>query len=665
VHAPIPANEEARLAALWKLDILDTPPDERFERITRVAQRVFGVPIALIGLMDADRQWFKSCRGLDSTETPRDLTFCAYALDGDGPLLVPDATRDPRFAANPSVTGPPHIRSYAGHPLRSPDGHTYGTFCVIDTAPRTFAPDELATLADLAAWCESELNNDELNRAHAARRESEERLRRVITNAPIVLFAADRDGTITLSEGRGLAALGTEPGASLGASIFDRYRDTPAVLDAFRRALDGEEFSQTTVVREVTFETHFAPLHDGAGQVAGAIGVATDVSGRARAEAELRRALAALEGQFRAAERARGETRAVIDAASEGIALVAPDRRFLLANRRFADLFGLTGEAIVGHRFEEFAPLVERVFADPATFQRLVAGTADDTAREFTALVAQRWPQERELQLFSTPVRDEQGGFLGRLYVLRDITREREVERMKSDLISRVSHELRTPLTSIKGFVDLLLDGDAGEVGGEQREFLEIVRNNADRLVALINDLLDMSRIESGRVALKRAAVDLAALVGGVATAHRMAIEGKGQALAIDMPPDLPAVDADADRLRQILDNLLSNAHKYTPRGGAIGITASREGAMVRIAVRDSGIGLALDEQERVFDTFFRARNRATRESIGTGLGLALVRSLVALHGGEICLDSAPGKGSTFSFALPAATPGAPEEGNR
>ncbi|MFN8514532.1 MAG: PAS domain-containing protein [Thermomicrobiales bacterium] len=464
MQPPIPANEAARLAALRALGILDTPPDERFERITRVARRILGVPITLIGLIDDERQWFKSCQGLDSSETPRGLTFCAYALNGDGPLLVPDATRDPRFADNPMVVGPPHIRSYAGYPLRSPDGYIYGTLCVIDTTPRTYSADDIANLADLAAWCESELNNEELNRAHAALRESEERLRTVITSAPIVLFSIDRDGIITLSEGRGLEALGAEPGASVGTSIYSHERRTPETIAAFQRALAGESFSQALTSGGRTFETYYAPLHDETGRVTGVIGVGTDVTDRAQAEEDLRETLTALERQFHAADQARSETSAIIDAASEGMALVAPDRRFLLVNRCFAELFGLAAEEIVGHRFEKFAPLVEQVFDDPPAFQRLVGGTASDTAREFTAQVTQCWPRERDLQLYSTPIRDEQAGFLGRLYVLRDITREREVDRMKSEFVARVSHELRSSFTSLKGVIDLLLDDDTGNM---------------------------------------------------------------------------------------------------------------------------------------------------------------------------------------------------------
>src|SRR5262249_17140588 len=153
--------------------------------------------------------------------------------------------------------------------------------------------------------------------------------------------------------------------------------------------------------------------------------------------------------------------------------------------------------------------------------------------------------------------------FLGRLYVLRDVTHQREVDRMKTEFVSMVSHELRTPLTSIKGYVDLLLEGEVGDISEEQQDFLTIVKNNADRLVALINDLLDISRIEAGRVELRRTALDLTHVVSGVATMLGPQFEAKRQRLVLKLPSVLPAAWADHDRVTQIVTNLLSNAYKY------------------------------------------------------------------------------------------------------
>ncbi len=156
IAPPLPADEDARRATLRVLQILDTEPDERFDRITRMAKRIFQVPIALVSLVDADRQWFKSAQGLDIRETPRDLSFCGHAILSDDILLIPDALRDPRFADNPLVTGPPSVRFYAGCPVRSPSGHRLGTLCVLDRQPRGFDADDQATLRDLAYLVEQQ-----------------------------------------------------------------------------------------------------------------------------------------------------------------------------------------------------------------------------------------------------------------------------------------------------------------------------------------------------------------------------------------------------------------------------------------------------------------------------------------------------------------------------
>lgn len=158
IEPALPPDETARLAALHELRILDTPAEERFDRITRIARDLFGTPITLVSLVDADRQWFKSRVGLDASATPRTVSFCGHAILSDRVFVVEDAAADPRFADNPLVTGPPHIRFYAGAPLRSTLGHRLGTLCLIDSAPRRFAEDDARRLADLAAWAESELN---------------------------------------------------------------------------------------------------------------------------------------------------------------------------------------------------------------------------------------------------------------------------------------------------------------------------------------------------------------------------------------------------------------------------------------------------------------------------------------------------------------------------
>ncbi|MBI3063968.1 MAG: HAMP domain-containing protein [Deltaproteobacteria bacterium] len=227
-----------------------------------------------------------------------------------------------------------------------------------------------------------------------------------------------------------------------------------------------------------------------------------------------------------------------------------------------------------------------------------------------------------------------------------------EANRLKTEFVSMVSHELRIPLTSIQGYAELLLEDE--QIAEAQRESLTIVKNNSDRLLGLINDLLDLSRIEAGRVDLHRRSLDLARLILEVAGSLRPLIDAKRQRLRLDLGDALPAVWADADRVTQILTNLISNAHKYTPVEGSIVVAARRDDGFVRVDVSDSGIGLSPEERAQLFTKYFRAHDRSPEAGGGTGLGLVITRSLIELHGGRITVSSAPGQGSTFSFSLPA-----------
>jgi signal transduction histidine kinase len=227
-----------------------------------------------------------------------------------------------------------------------------------------------------------------------------------------------------------------------------------------------------------------------------------------------------------------------------------------------------------------------------------------------------------------------------------------EANRLKTEFVSMVSHELRTPLTSIQGYADLLLEDE--RIAGEERESLTLVRKNADRLLALINDLLDLSRMEAGKLDLHRKDLDLTSLIPEVAGSLRPLLEAKRQRLRLDLAEALPAVWADQDRVTQILTNLISNAHKYTLVEGSITVAARRDDGFVRVDVSDTGLGLSAEDQAQLFTKFFRAHDRSPQAGRGTGLGLVITRLLVELHGGRITVSSAPGQGSTFSFSLPA-----------
>ncbi|HEV7216860.1 MAG TPA: histidine kinase dimerization/phospho-acceptor domain-containing protein, partial [Chloroflexota bacterium] len=260
---------------------------------------------------------------------------------------------------------------------------------------------------------------------------------------------------------------------------------------------------------------------------------------------------AALAVQYAAAERASSELRAVLDASSDGMLLISPERRALMVNRQFEVLFGLTSQRVIGRTFAEVSDEIAHCFVDPvtvATFFFTLAVT--DSPQSFDMRL--RYPEEREVALYTTAVRTPDGSILGRLHVFRDVTREREVDRMKSEFVSLVSHELRTPLTSIKGYVDLLVAGDVGPLEPEQAEFLRIVQQNADREVALITDLLDLSRMESGKLTLECRPLPLLPLLEQVQNVFRLQLAEKRQQLRLELPETLPAVWGDERRLAQV-----------------------------------------------------------------------------------------------------------------
>jgi PAS domain S-box-containing protein len=248
--------------------------------------------------------------------------------------------------------------------------------------------------------------------------------------------------------------------------------------------------------------------------------------------------------------------------------------------------------------------------------------------------------------------------FLGTVSIFRDITHEVEVDRLKSEFVATVSHELRTPMTSIRGYVDVLLMGAAGALTEGQIHFLDIVKNNTERLNVLVNDLLDVSRIEAGRVSLSLQPIDLNELADEVVadTVRRSQEENKPMNISVVADSQLPRVMADPERLRQIIDNLVDNAYNYTPAEGEIRIVLHASNGSVQVDVKDSGIGIPLEQQDRVFERFYRGEDPMVLATPGTGLGLPIVKQLVEMHRGKIWMSSkgVPGEGSTFSFTLPA-----------
>jgi signal transduction histidine kinase len=230
-----------------------------------------------------------------------------------------------------------------------------------------------------------------------------------------------------------------------------------------------------------------------------------------------------------------------------------------------------------------------------------------------------------------------------------------ELETMKDEFVLTASHELRSPLTSVQGFAELLML-ERDKLSPAQADTVEIILDNTRHLVRLLNDLLDLARSDAGRLTIKPKPTDVGSLVEDAARTMRSQTEGKSQRLDIAVEPDLPRIDVDRDRIRQVLVNLLTNAHEYCPQGAAISLKAERRDAEVQLVVDDDGPGMAADQLEHIFERFTRGDAGLTQHVGGTGLGLAISKSLVELHGGRIEASSTLGDGSTFRVRLPEAT---------
>jgi PAS domain S-box-containing protein len=347
------------------------------------------------------------------------------------------------------------------------------------------------------------------------------------------------------------------------------------------------------------------------------------------------------------------KSQAILEGVADGVMVADAHGEVIMFNAAAERILGLPREQALGRSTNEMLGLYG---GQAQEWMETVAEWTEtpDTYDGHEFLAAQLEIVDRVVSVHLAPVLTG-AEFLGTVSVFRDVTAEVEAERAKTEFVSTVSHELRTPMTSIKGFADLLLMGAVGALTGDQQRFLTIIKSNTDRLTMLVNDLLDISRIESGRLALAPKVVRVEDLIGQVVTTMEARMEEKQLALHTDVPRILPEVFADPDRVIQILTNLVANAHHYTEPGGEIWISARAHGDQLHIAVRDTGVGISEEDQEKLFTRFFRSDNPVVQDAPGTGLGLSIVKSLVGMHGGRVWLESELGEGSTFTFTLPTS----------
>jgi PAS domain S-box-containing protein len=348
------------------------------------------------------------------------------------------------------------------------------------------------------------------------------------------------------------------------------------------------------------------------------------------------------------------KNQSILTSIADGVVVNNAKGKTIMVNPAAERILKMTSEQLIGQDFQAFFSVFAAKGRDEAiaAMEALLNTSAAEVYQVFrTTLEIENCVIHAHL----SPVQTQRDDFLGVVTVLRDITKEAEADRAKSEFVSNVSHELRTPMTAIKGYTDLLHAGAVGLVNDDQARFLSIIRNNADRLTALINDLLDISRVETGRVRFEPRPLQIGDVIADVVNELAVPAEAKRQTLIYEVVAGLPDVMGDRDRLNQVATNLVGNAIHYTPDGGKIEVRAYPVEGAVRVDVKDTGIGIAPDDMGRIFERFYRADDPVVQEATGTGLGLSIVKMFVEMHGGRVWVESDPGKGSTFTFILPMA----------
>jgi PAS domain S-box-containing protein len=529
--AGIPPHEHERLQSLYALNILDTPVEPRFDRITELAAGYFDVPIAIVNMIDADRQWAKSCFGDERGEVERSVSFCAHTILSDQLLVVNDALLDERFHDNPFVTGDYNLRFYAGAPLHAPDGSRAGSLCLVDHKPRSMSEGERRALRQFASLVE-----DELNRVH------------------------------------------------------------------LETALERQRVAEASLWRE------------------------------------------------------RAQLRAIIDGAPVPMALLDGERRFVAWSDAWRTAYRLPQHDLVGQCIDDVLPESGHRWRE--IHQTAMRGVYLQSKEECLPLANETIC----LQWAAAPFRGPEGHISGVVLVterIDELVEAREAAlsatRQKGEFLARMSHEIRTPMNGVIGMLDVLLEMNLTR---QQEEYAMVARDSAHQLLSIINDILDLSKIEAGKLGIENVPFVLETTVNEAVNLLRINARTKNLDLRTVFAPGLPhTVLGDGHRLRQVLLNLVSNAIKFTAHG-FVHVTVAplphAEGRTeIEFAVRDSGIGLSAEAQRRLFKPFEQAESSTGRQYGGSGLGLSICKELITLMGGTISVTSEEGVGSTFRFILP------------
>jgi PAS domain S-box-containing protein len=343
------------------------------------------------------------------------------------------------------------------------------------------------------------------------------------------------------------------------------------------------------------------------------------------------------------AEEEKNKTLTIINNLSDGLLVFDKENKLSLINPQAENFFDVKTRDLIGRSVLELS-----TFPTIKPLIKLLGREIKGVFRKELLI-----KKKLTLEVSTVPmIREEER--LGTLVILHDITREKMIERMKTEFVSLSAHQLRTPLSAIKWTLRMLLDGDLGEITKEQREFIEKTYKSNERMITLINDLLDVTRIEEGRYLYKPSSTDFEPIVQFIINSYKEEIKRKKINFEFKKPEKkLPRVMVDVEKIKLAIQNLLDNAVRYTPAGGKVIVSLKAGKKEIEFSVKDSGVGISKDQQGRVFTKFFRGSNVLKMETEGSGLGLFIAKNIIEAHGGKIWFESEEGKGTTFYFTLP------------
>ena len=667
---PLPKNEVERLKALYRYKILDTPPEEGFDEIVKLICEICEVPIALVSLMDIERQWFKSKIGLNVNETSRCVSFCAHTIEHPAEvMIVQDATKDDRFANNPLVTSDPNIRFYAGTPLITPEGYKIGTLCIIDTVSRQLTKIQVNALLILSKQI---INLIELRTKVVAFKKvnedlylSELRYRILCDDSPLGIFKTDTKGNLLYVNNRYLELSGLtekecyEYGWNKNIHPIDKARvhldwyttvEAGKNYDCIHRYIKGENSVFWYRIKASPIKLN---KYEDA-NIIGYVGVVDDVT----IEVEKNRVLQDKESR--------------LDLALQGAELGSWEWNLrtgkIIFNSRFATM--------LGYAPEEMTPTISflRNLIHPDDKSKVDEilelylshnlSIYEVECRFLTKSGDWRWILERaklfeyedqvigpykmvgtHLDIHEKKIQAEQ--------LQRALLVAKTATEAKSQFLSNMSHEIRTPLTSIIGFAEIAKE--QGHTEEERIKALEIIFNNGNHLLDIINNILDLSKIDAGAITIENIKFDFLNIIQDVTEMIIPKAKDKNLALEIVYNWPLPeTITSDPLRLKQVLINLISNAIKFTPSGTIkVIISCDEKNEFLNFSILDTGIGIPEAQIPKLFNAFTQADPSTTRQYGGTGLGLVICKDFIQKLGGDgISIQSIVGEGSTFSFNI-------------